>query len=198
MFRKLKEKRGFTLGETLVAVLILLMVVGVIGGAIPAAGKAYVKVVDGANAQILLSTAMTVLRDELSTASDIKVNQKDPNVPADSSEENSDFADGNFVIQYKNNNGWCRIVCRNTGSNMGIEIQYRQPDEIAGTGKYKYERNRNLVSEKASAGDMYLAVTKVEVKATDKNVVSFEGLTVKQKGKTADLASADFVIRSVG
>lgn len=71
IFRKLNNRTGFTLAETLIAILILLMVSSVVAGGIPAASNAYYKAVDGANAQVLLSTAATALRDELATARDI-------------------------------------------------------------------------------------------------------------------------------
>ena len=64
----LKRRNGFTLVELLMAVLILLMVSSVMAGGIPVAIQAYYKIVDSANAQVLLSTTMTKLRDELGTA----------------------------------------------------------------------------------------------------------------------------------
>ena len=73
VFRKLIGKRGFTLAETMIAVLILLMVVSIVGAAIPTASSVYTKAVDTANAQVLLSTAMTVLRDELGNATEVDI-----------------------------------------------------------------------------------------------------------------------------
>ena len=73
MLRKLNKAAGFTLAETLVAVLILLMVSAVVAEGLPAAVNAYRKAVDASNAQILLSTTVDALRGELSTAWDIKV-----------------------------------------------------------------------------------------------------------------------------
>ena len=77
MLRKLRNKwmgrSGFTLAETLMTVLILLMVTAVIAGGVPAAVKAYDKVIIGANAQVLLSTATTRLREELGAASKVSV-----------------------------------------------------------------------------------------------------------------------------
>lgn len=72
-FRKLKQQNGFSLAEMLVAVLILLMVSAVVAGGVPAASNAYSKAVDAANAQVLLSTAATALRDELGTAKNVSV-----------------------------------------------------------------------------------------------------------------------------
>lgn len=72
-FRKLKQQNGFSLAEMLVAVLILLMVSAVVAGGVPAASNAYSKAVDAANAQVLLSTAATALRDELGTARNVSI-----------------------------------------------------------------------------------------------------------------------------
>ena len=70
--RKLKSQKGFSLTEVLAAVLILSMVSSVVAGGIPVARDAYEKVTLSANAQVMLSTAITALRNELSTASEIK------------------------------------------------------------------------------------------------------------------------------
>ena len=71
--KKLKtNSRGFSLAETLICVLILLMVSVIVGAAIPTASNVFVKTVDAANAQVVLSTAMTALRDELGTATQVK------------------------------------------------------------------------------------------------------------------------------
>ena len=72
-FRKLNQQNGFSLAEMLVAILILLMVSSVVAGGVPAASNAYSKAVDAANAQVLLSTAATALRDELGTAKNVSI-----------------------------------------------------------------------------------------------------------------------------
>ena len=71
--QKLKRESGFTLAETLMAVLILLMVSAVVATGIPAAANAYNKAVDAANAHVLLSTMVTALRDELGMAKEVEV-----------------------------------------------------------------------------------------------------------------------------
>ena len=65
---KLKDSRGFSLAETLLAVLILLLVSVVVATGMPAVTNAYNKVVLGANAKTMLSTAVTALHDEIGTA----------------------------------------------------------------------------------------------------------------------------------
>ncbi len=66
--RKQRNSAGFSLAETLMAVLILLMVSAVVAAGMPMAREAYEKAVDAANAQTLLSTTAAMLRSELSEA----------------------------------------------------------------------------------------------------------------------------------
>lgn len=69
----LLKKKGFTLAETLLAILILLMVTAVVAAGVPVAVHAYERVVMASNAQMLLSTTMTRMRDELGTATNISI-----------------------------------------------------------------------------------------------------------------------------
>lgn len=68
-----RRNKGFTLVEVLAVVLILVLVTSVVVAGIPAARRAYRRVTDQANAQVVLSTAMTCLRDELWTAGVVSV-----------------------------------------------------------------------------------------------------------------------------
>ena len=65
---KLRARGGFTLAETLLAVLIMLLVSVIVATGMPAVTNAYNKVVLGANAKVMLSTAITALHDEIGTA----------------------------------------------------------------------------------------------------------------------------------
>ena len=60
-----QNRKGFTLTETLMAVLILVLASVVMVTGITAAIRAYQNMVDKANAQTLLSTTMTELRQVL-------------------------------------------------------------------------------------------------------------------------------------
>ena len=73
LLKRLKSNRGFTLAELMIAMMIMLMVTGIAAGGIPVAINAYTKVVDTANAQVLLSTTITKLREELGTAENIRI-----------------------------------------------------------------------------------------------------------------------------
>ena len=70
---KLKSQCGFTLAETLLTVLILLLVSGIVATGIPVAKNVYDKTIVAANAQVLLSTTVAALKDELGTAWDVDV-----------------------------------------------------------------------------------------------------------------------------
>lgn len=75
--RKLRDRSGFSLAETLLATLILLMVTLLLANGVPTAKSLYERVTVSANARVLLSTAISALRNELGTAKGIRVNKAD-------------------------------------------------------------------------------------------------------------------------
>ncbi len=64
----LDSQRGFSLTEMLLALALFVILTGMVAMGIPVATRTYTRAVDGSNAQTLLSTATTTLRDELSLA----------------------------------------------------------------------------------------------------------------------------------
>ncbi|MBQ7692604.1 MAG: hypothetical protein IJT29_03235 [Oscillospiraceae bacterium] len=76
--RKINTVFGFTLAETLLAILIMLMAAALMTTGIPAAKNAYEKVVLASNAELLLSTTMTELRNELSLAREVEASAGAP------------------------------------------------------------------------------------------------------------------------
>lgn len=72
--RKLRNQSGFSLAETLLAVLILLLVSLLLANGMPTVKAVYERVTIGANARVLLSTTVATLRNELGTAKDVIVN----------------------------------------------------------------------------------------------------------------------------
>ncbi|OON87367.1 hypothetical protein BXO88_03580 [Oribacterium sp. C9] len=120
-FRKVNSKSGFTLTETLSTLLIISLVGIMISAGIGTAIKVYCQVTKYAEAQMLLSTTMILLEDELIYAepSTIKVS---------SSKDAITFChieDGEKTIFEKKDNG----------KNKGIWISYDGP-------------NGNIVTEK--------------------------------------------------
>lgn len=71
--KKLTNKKGFTLAETLVATLIMLMVSAIMVAGIPSAKNAYDKIVLRSNAEVAMSTAISTLRSEMTLARNVNV-----------------------------------------------------------------------------------------------------------------------------
>lgn len=67
-----RAAQGFTLVETLLALLIVALLTGMVAAGVPAAINAYKNIVDVSNAQLALSTTTSALRDELGLAVDVK------------------------------------------------------------------------------------------------------------------------------
>ena len=125
---KISDRRGFTLAETLVAILILLMVSVIVATGVPAAKSAYEKVVLASNAEVLLSTTMSSLRNELGTASDIV------------------RGDDNSLTYYNGTRGATSKIYKADSTPGVIMIQryVNAGDPV------------RLVSEKASTADLYV------------------------------------------
>ena len=171
--KKLKSKSGFTLAETLLAVLILLLVSVIVANGIPVARNVYNNVIIGANAQMLLSTAVTALRNELGTAQDVTVgtNNTDityynPSIGAYS--KLSVDAEGIKLLDYVN---------KTDG----------QPLSVAGkTGGRTPER---LVTKAASNGNLIVTYNKANVSG---DIITFTKLEVKQEtGSKSTLVTLD-------
>lgn len=77
MMRKLKSDQGFTLVEMVLALFILSLIVTVIGGGVTVVKSAYEKITLQAEAQVLVSTLVTAINDELRQAEHIE--QKESN-----------------------------------------------------------------------------------------------------------------------
>ena len=152
---RLKNSSGFTLSELLITLLILLMVTVVMAAGIPSALRALYKVEDSSNAQVLLSMAVTRLRDELSTASEVKV-------------------DGETTITYTTESGSkSKLTAETAGDDLGINLQ--EYADVFPDGEYKHL----LVSDAAANKNLYVTY----VKATYENgLVTISGLkAVKYK-----------------
>ena len=158
---RFKYKKGFTLAETLMAILILLMVTAIVAAGIPVAVNAYNKVVMSANAQLLLSTTITRLRDELGTATDIS------------------FADTDNKIIYKSDSGAINKIYLDGENGVYIQEYSDQSDAP--------EFTHQLVSEKAATENLYLTYTVENTcfNSTSHNLQSsvliLKNLTVKTK-----------------
>jgi hypothetical protein len=171
------------MAETLIAILILLMVSAIVAGAIPTASNVYARTVDTANAQVLLSTVITVLRDELGTAVSIE----------DPVGTTLDYVNGNdgyrrLAIQAKSDvkdapapGIWLCIGKLNLTTG---EIEYTKP----GDGE-----SRLLVSKEATTKNLIVSYESVSF---SNGIVTFGKLKVERGSVTAAIRD-NFSVRTV-
>ena len=176
--QKLKSRVGFTLAETLVTVLILLMVSSVVAAGIPAAKNAYEKVVRSANAEVLLSTSVSELRKNLVTAQNVT-------------------ADENGVLTFYSGDGEINKRIYPDPENNGVlKVQEYIGFEEGGTTATP----RQLVTDAASTRDLYVTYKSA---SCDGQLVTIKGLSVYRKSQAntdeAPLTSIDTLyIRVIG
>ena len=178
LFKKvLRSHGGFSLAETLMAILILLMASAIVGAAIPAASNVYQKTVDAANAQVVLSTTITMLRDQLSTAGDVKVS-------------------GTTVTYRSGKSGESGTACLLTLESPTIKV-YKGPYSALHsetTTDYKINdvvTSYDLISQQAVTGNLAITYTGI---AKSGRTITFQGLAV-QKGEVNLTEPRDVSIR---
>lgn len=162
---KIKGKSGFTLAETLLAVLIMLMVSAIVVAGIPAAKNAYENVVLGSNADVLLSTAISSLRNELGIAKNIKVN-------------------GNEIQYYNEARGAIsKIRLGNDPSNSSISntiLLQRYAKEEGDDGIGINGPEERLVSGIASTDKLYVTYRSVVNNVETNGTIDFSDVAVKR------------------
>ena len=137
MLRRKNKKRagsGFTLAETLTAILLIGFVGLIITGGIQAGLYARSRVVDAANAEVLLSTTLTELQNELEAAQEIRTD------------------DSGKLSYYLTASGW-RSLQNGTGTDPGIRVQVFK-GEGAEPGS-SADMNYLLVSDAAASRRLY-------------------------------------------
>lgn len=152
--KRLKE--GFTLAETLIAILILLMVSGLMAQGIPMAFNAYKKVSLAANANVLLSTTITELRDRLAYSKEIEVTNKDVYFTSNNGRE--------YKLSYSSEKG-------------GLYVEDVTPNDT-------HKDSRLLVSNEAAAKELYVTYNEAVLESND--YITFKGIEVHKKGSTAE------------
>lgn len=162
--KKCNSQKGFTLSEVMISMLIILMVTAIVAQGIPLAQRAYVKVVDSANAQVLLSNTTTVLRDELGTASKIEP-------------FNTDTTD---ITYYSGKNGMSRRIFEDSDLGIATIVSYQDAD-----GNWKTEK-AGLVNKGLSISQN-LKIDLDEIKV-EKDKITISGLKVTKNGSTDPLA----------
>lgn len=163
--KKIKNRKGFTIAETLMAMLILLLMSALVAGGIPVAARVYTKAVDAANAQVFLSTTVTELRYTLCGAHDFEVE-------TNSETKKIYFSDDTY--------GKMMIENHSNDNDHGLVLNYITTDKTV-------TLSRQLVSMQAATKNLSITYDNVEV-ADGK--IKFSGLKVKDKNENV-LASLD-------
>jgi len=199
-----KNRGGFTLAETLIAVLILLMVAGIVAAGIPAASNALTKAVDASHAQLLLSTTMTSLRNELGSARSIVCSAaSDGGGTGDGSGGTGNQPIGgnnaqNLRINYVDASGAkCVLESKPDGIYVTKEAS---PDSVAGDSDLLFKENP-LVSKEAATSNLF---TTFNSASYENGIVKIVGLKVIKKQKDgselvlSDLENVAFEIEVIG
>ena len=131
--KKIVLKKGFTLVEMLACVVILLLLSAVAARGVSAAVESYSKIVNSANAQLLLSTTLIEIRDEVCLSTDLKIEKDD---------DHNDFisytssvtgdvniiknsADGIKIVEYyTSDNADERLLVSNLAANKNLVCTY--------------------------------------------------------------------------
>ena len=170
---KISNKRAFTLAETLLAVLILLLVSTIVATGIPAAKNAYEKVVLASNTQVLLSTTISSLRNELGSAKDITV------------------VDGTEITYFNETRGTMSKIYLDSGNPKTIMLQRY----MNSSGLGKDSGSTRLVSETASTADLY--VDYVRIDPLKDGIITIKGLSVKRESGGTLTEPRDLSIRVI-
>lgn len=177
-----ERRAGFTIAESLVAIIILLLVSAVVAAGIPAAARAYENVVITSNSEVLLSTAMSALRNELSTSRDIEI------------------MDGGSSVQYYNIAfGSMSKLSKDPDNGNILYARYYADEELIGAYVPEGEGGAvSLVSDEASGKDLLVTYDGVSFKEND-NVICFSNLKVikKSTGETTVATVPVYSIRVV-
>ncbi len=173
--KKLKSNIGFTLSETLITMLILVMVAGVVAEGVPSAVQAYGKAVEAANVQMALSTTVNALRNELSTAWSAECKN-------------------NEVFYISSDTGAKTKIYRDPGKNIIMVQDFLKFD--SDTEHAPEADPRALVSESAVTKNLLVTFDSVEWSkdsegAEDKSVLVFSNLKVVRNDGAANAASPE-------
>ncbi len=183
--RKVHRESGFTLAETLLATLILLMVSAIVATGVPVAKNAYEKVVLASNADVLLSTTISSLRNELGSAQDVEKVESESGTSESGEEGSTEEGEAGTILTYYNaTRGASSKLYVDSTDHQGIMFQrYYSKDGLSKS----YEASR-LVSAETSTGDLYVTYDSVEY---EDGIITFNNLSVNRESGAEGLAKRD-------
>lgn len=156
---KKRANAGFSLAETLLAIMILLLVSVIVATGVPAATSAFERVIIGSNAKVLLSTAISSLRDEIATARTVEV--KD-----------------NVITYFSSNNGATSRIFVNDNKDIILDEYIDSELQAAKDAKHITSMERLLVSAKAATRGLFVTY---ETATAAGNAVVINNLKVRRR-----------------
>ena len=175
-----RANAGFSLTEALVTLAILVMVSTIMATAVPAAYKAYQRLVDASNAHLLLSTTSTRLRDELSVAD-----------PATIVTDAATLADTSALVRYESLETGFETTLKfgvPDGATDDQEVLYLE-ERVKGADD-PLSPPRLLIPKKGGAGAGSELVACLSGITYADGVFTVEGLQITRVGEDDDVAGA--------
>lgn len=159
------SRRGFTLAETLVAMLLMSFVGLIVTGGIAMGARVYGRIVERSNAELLLSTTLLELRDQLDRVNEVQLS-------------------GTTLASYREStSNWKKLSL-----SQGIFVsEYKGYSVTGASGDTLYE-NQPLVTDEAAGKSLYATYTSITYE--NGNFV-ITGLKVCKKDTTTALAWLD-------
>ena len=189
---RITELKAFTLAEALIAILIMLLVSAIMVAGIPVAIRAYDNVVIASNAEILLSTGMAALRNELSTAKEITADNRDGDQGIRFFNEATGSTSRIFIQNNDSANPDTSDIMFQKYALDGIILDETDSEKFSDDVKAAYQNAVRLVSPEASDKDKKLHITYDSVDYSD-GVVVFTNLRVLRKDGAETPAKAGTV-----
>ncbi|MBQ7614288.1 MAG: type II secretion system protein [Butyrivibrio sp.] len=179
--KKLNSKAGFSLTEMLLAVIIMLLVSVIVAAGIPAAREAYENVVLASNAEILLSTTISTLRNEVGSASNLDV----PGVSPSGGVET-----GTEIVYYNAARGASsKIFMPSGGTNIKFVRYFDQTGTVL-EGVVTNSETEDLISARTATNKLRVTFATVSYDHT-KGIVSFTDLSVFHDDDATPLVKRD-------
>lgn len=170
--RRSSRRAGFTLVELLLSLLIVAMLSLMLVSGTQLAARANVTVTDQANAEVLLSTCVTMLRNELGTAAAVTVGE-----------------DGKDVTFQRGSTGYVVTIRSGAETSGGTGSSM---DKIMIT---EYGTERPFISDVTATGGLCISFGEIE---WSDGKFTITDLTVRKPGRSDPLTQLDTLVISGG
>ena len=138
---RINNKRGFSISEMLMVVMILSLIIVMLGSGVMVVKNSYEKITLKAEAQTLLSTAISKVSDEFRFAKYIN---------ADDDPKAAKFVSGNLGYEIWLGNGDESngqkgiLICANAGASVQLLTDKTMTNRLTPSIKYAYDKDANL------------------------------------------------------